>query len=117
MIRRPPRSTLFPYTTLFRSMAQAGITVVGEFHYLHRGGNAMADAVIEAAAQVGIRLTLLDTCYLRGGLESFHDADASAWAARVDELRDGDTVRIGAAIHSVRAVDAVSARIVANWAN
>src|SRR3712207_7933129 len=24
MIRRPPRSTLFPYTTLFRSVAQAG---------------------------------------------------------------------------------------------
>src|SRR2546427_6196347 len=24
MIRRPPRSTLFPYTTLFRSRAQAG---------------------------------------------------------------------------------------------
>src|SRR2546428_9106830 len=24
MIRRPPRSTLFPYTTLFRSLAQAG---------------------------------------------------------------------------------------------
>src|SRR5690349_24260029 len=27
MIRRPPRSTLFPYTTLFRSSASAGITV------------------------------------------------------------------------------------------
>src|SRR2546422_8929340 len=27
MIRRPPRSTLFPYTTLFRSLAPAGITV------------------------------------------------------------------------------------------
>src|SRR5260370_37254851 len=25
MIRRPPRSTLFPYTTLFRSLAEAGI--------------------------------------------------------------------------------------------
>src|SRR5258705_5005395 len=25
MIRRPPRSTLFPYTTLFRSMAAAGV--------------------------------------------------------------------------------------------
>src|SRR5258708_18182718 len=25
MIRRPPRSTLFPYTTLFRSMAGSGI--------------------------------------------------------------------------------------------
>src|SRR3712207_8470020 len=24
MIRRPPRSTLFPYTTLFRSMARSG---------------------------------------------------------------------------------------------
>src|SRR5438067_10726929 len=26
MIRRPPRSTLFPYTTLFRSGAPAGVT-------------------------------------------------------------------------------------------
>src|SRR2546426_7846660 len=25
MIRRPPRSTLFPYTTLFRSLEEAGI--------------------------------------------------------------------------------------------
>src|SRR5258707_7596537 len=25
MIRRPPRSTLFPYTTLFRSVSQSGI--------------------------------------------------------------------------------------------
>src|SRR5256885_8343381 len=28
MIRRPPRSTLFPYTTLFRSLLQ-GVMVVG----------------------------------------------------------------------------------------
>src|SRR3989449_6071698 len=27
MIRRPPRSTLFPYTTLFRSLADAGFEV------------------------------------------------------------------------------------------
>src|SRR2546421_8826751 len=27
MIRRPPRSTLFPYTTLFRSVPRAGIGV------------------------------------------------------------------------------------------
>src|SRR2546422_11496661 len=26
MIRRPPRSTLFPYTTLFRSLPNAGIS-------------------------------------------------------------------------------------------
>src|SRR2546422_4780039 len=27
MIRRPPRSTLFPYTTLFRSLAREGVEV------------------------------------------------------------------------------------------
>src|SRR3712207_7497854 len=27
MIRRPPRSTLFPYTTLFRSQGQGGLAV------------------------------------------------------------------------------------------
>src|SRR5258708_10472957 len=28
MIRRPPRSTLFPYTTLFRSISKSGCTMV-----------------------------------------------------------------------------------------
>src|SRR3712207_9246073 len=36
MIRRPPRSTLFPYTTLFRSRAPA------------RGGRLMAEIVLQA---------------------------------------------------------------------
>ena len=100
----------------FAEMALAGITVVGEFHYLHRGGNAMGEAVIQAAAEAGVRLTLLDACYLRGGLDCFRDRGPGAWAARVDELRESETVRIGAAIHSVRAVDADSARSVAEWA-
>src|SRR2546430_7481380 len=30
MIRRPPRSTLFPYTTLFRSRAAEQVIVLGE---------------------------------------------------------------------------------------
>src|SRR5258707_5204550 len=30
MIRRPPRSTLFPYTTLFRSQALPGFTAGGD---------------------------------------------------------------------------------------
>src|SRR2546426_5284391 len=29
MIRRPPRSTLFPYTTLFRSIGEGGVKVSG----------------------------------------------------------------------------------------
>src|SRR5260221_9255827 len=31
MIRRPPRSTLFPYTTLFRSVALTGLTIAEYF--------------------------------------------------------------------------------------
>src|SRR2546426_6328933 len=34
MIRRPPRSTLFPYTTLFRSWRDAGF-VLGNHTYSH----------------------------------------------------------------------------------
>src|SRR3712207_8574546 len=30
MIRRPPRSTLFPYTTLFRSVPAAGVSAPGK---------------------------------------------------------------------------------------
>jgi formiminoglutamate deiminase len=111
--------------SVFREMLHAGITAVGEFHYLHRYGNDLGEALIEAAKAEGIRITLLDACYLRGGVDgrplegvqrSFSDGDAERWAARVDELRGGDGARIGAAIHSVRAVDPSSMRIVAGWA-
>src|SRR3712207_7466664 len=33
MIRRPPRSTLFPYTTLFRSFKSANVNVNGNYAY------------------------------------------------------------------------------------
>src|SRR3712207_7576443 len=42
MIRRPPRSTLFPYTTLFRSAAGAA-QVGGAFVGNHKMCNAIAD--------------------------------------------------------------------------
>src|SRR3712207_7370140 len=47
MIRRPPRSTLFPYTTLFRSLAQPAVARRA------RAGVRLAD---EAEARVGERL-------------------------------------------------------------
>ncbi len=116
----------------FGEMALAGITAVGEFHYLHHGPggapyddpNEIGAALIAAAREAGIRVTLLDTCYLQGGVgeplnevqRRFADADADAWADRVDGLSDADGVRIGAAIHSVRAVDPASAARVAAWA-
>jgi len=110
---------------MFREMLRAGITAVGEFHYLHALGNELGDELIEAAEREGIRITLLDACYLRGGMDgrplegvqqSFSDGDAQSWARRMDEFEDGEGVRIGAAIHSVRAVDPHSMRTVAEWA-
>lgn len=110
---------------VFREMLEAGITAVGEFHYLHGHGNELGEALIDAAREEGIRITLIDACYLRGGLDgtpldpeqmSFSDGDADSWARRVDDLVDADGVRIAAAIHSVRAVDAESMRIVATYA-
>jgi formiminoglutamate deiminase len=125
-----PDSMLALARAAFGEMALAGITLVGEFHYLHRGAdgrpyedpNAMGAAVIRAAREAGVRLTLLDACYLHGGLEPdpvqkrFFDASADAWAERVGLLSPGHGVRIGAAIHSIRAVQPESAATVAAWA-
>ncbi|HEY5853411.1 MAG TPA: formimidoylglutamate deiminase [Aldersonia sp.] len=126
------------YRTLARAvyaeMALAGITTVGEFHYLHHDAdgrryadpNAMAHALIDAARAVGIRLTLLDTCYLSAGLDGaplagtqlrFGDGTAADWAERAHALpKSRDDVHIGAAIHSVRAVPFHQMRTVVDWA-
>jgi len=119
----------------YAEMALTGIGAVGEFHYLHhdRGGvpyaepNAMAEAVIAAAWEVGLRICLLDTCYLRAGFDGeepapaqlrFVHPDAEAWAIGAAELAarhaDNPAVVIGAAIHSVRAVDEASLSTVAS---
>ena len=116
----------------FGEMALAGITTVGEFHYLHHGPggtryedpNALDQAVIAAAREAGIRITLLDTCYLHGGIGReaegvqlrFSDGSAEDWAERVDGIEPGAGARVGAAIHSVRAVDPEAAARVAAFA-
>jgi formiminoglutamate deiminase len=108
---------------VYGEMALAGITAVGEFHYLHHGpdgvpyadANAMGDALIAAAAAAGIRITLLDTLYLSSSVDGrplegvqrrFGDANPEAWAERVAELTAAPHAKIGSAIHSVRAVPA-----------
>ena len=109
----------------FAEMALAGITTVHEFHYLHQP-SGMDDAVFEAAAEAGVRLVLLDTCYLRAGFgdeallpaqQRFSDGDVDSWAARASALaaRFPD-VTVGAAVHSVRSVDQASMEVVAGWA-
>ena len=138
-----PESYLALARAVYAEMALAGITCVGEFHYLHHGPdgkpyadpNTMGRAMIEAAGQAGIRITLLDTCYLSGGLSQdgsprplegtqlrFGDRDGEAWAARAEALgadRHGllsPLARAGAAIHSVRAVPPGQMHPVIAWA-
>jgi formiminoglutamate deiminase len=108
---------------VYAEMALAGVTAVGEFHYLHHapGGaryadpNAMGHALLAAAAEAGIRITLLDTLYLTSTVDGtalagaqlrFGDADLAGWVARAAGLRTGPHARRGAAVHSVRAVPA-----------
>src|SRR2546430_16417112 len=43
MIRRPPRSTLFPYTTLFRSISTSGWRLVHQEQTRERPENDIAD--------------------------------------------------------------------------
>ncbi|MFE3630052.1 formimidoylglutamate deiminase [Streptomyces goshikiensis] len=117
---------------VYAEMALAGITNVGEFHYVHHAPsgtsyadpNAMGEALIEAAAAAGIRITLLDTAYLSAGFGQapsphqlrFSDGTADAWAERVSALKPRAHALIGAAIHSVRAVPAGQLATVAGWA-
>ena len=118
---------------VYAEMVAVGITTVGEFHYLHHGPdgtayddpNVMGEALLQAGREAGLRVTLLDTCYLAAGIGRpaegvqlrFSDGNADAWAARLGRVRQpGDDARWGAAIHSVRAVPAEQLPVVAAWA-
>ncbi|WP_375386303.1 formimidoylglutamate deiminase [uncultured Microbacterium sp.] len=128
MYRAAGRLTPDSYRALaaavFSEMVATGWTSVGEFHYVHHrpDGSAYPDhameiALADAAAEAGIRLVLLDTCYLAGGIgrplskeqTRFGDADVDEWLSRwrsLHEALDGRSplVTLGAALHSVRAV-------------
>jgi formiminoglutamate deiminase len=129
---------------VYAEMARAGVSCAGEFHYLHHQAsgrpydepNAMGQALVAAAASAGLRLTLLDACYLAGGLDRdggvvpldgpqlrFGDGDGSGWAARMagfgldEHGMISPRARAGAAIHSVRAVPPEQMGPVVAWAH
>ena len=129
---------------VYAEMALAGVTCVGEFHYLHHapGGKPYSDPnevgrlLVSAAAAAGIRITLLDTCYLAAGFAPdgeplplsgpqlrFGDGSAASWASRMADFgcdslgMVGSRARLGAAIHSVRAVPPAEMGEVMAWSH
>src|SRR3712207_8794420 len=83
MVRRPPRSTLFPYTTLFRSP----------------GATAIADATCGMDRAVG------DTA---PGVQEVERRATSASSRRCRRTRGADGARRGRASHARRAGEARS---------
>ncbi|HET6361748.1 MAG TPA: formimidoylglutamate deiminase [Gemmatimonadota bacterium] len=102
----------------FDEMRDGGITTVGEFHYLHHATeerDASFDAIVlEAAAEVGIRLVLLQSYYETGGIgrplgsaqRRFAVGSVAEYWDRFDRLAeriDPATQSLGVAPHSIRA--------------
>jgi len=126
--RMDPDSTYAVATQLYAEMLEAGYTTVCEFHYVHHRPDgtpyadpaAMSKALIAAAHDTGIRMTLLPVLYMTGGF------DGRALSARqqrfghgvedflrlIDGLRalPHDRLRIGCAFHSLRAVPEAAMR-------
>lgn len=115
-------------TQLYAEMLEAGYTSVCEFHYLHHAPDgraydeptAMSQALVAAARDAGIRLTLLPVLYMAGGFDGRalgdrqkrfgHDVDGYLRLFHTLHAQQGDTLRVGCALHSLRAVPADAMR-------
>jgi formimidoylglutamate deiminase len=120
----------------FLEMVRAGITTVGEFHYLHNAPNGtpyqdpnlLAHRVIAAAMSVGLRIVLLRSAYLRSGHQLPPDPgqrrffeQTDAFLSNIASLRasysaDSADVQFGVAPHSIRAVPLEELRQIVSWA-
>ena len=116
---------------LYVEMLKAGYTQVCEFHYVHHRPDgapyaqreAMSLALIEAAKETGIALTLLPVLYMTGGFDGralgerqrrFGHAEVSDYLRLLEALRTHESpgVRVGIALHSLRAVPETAMRTV-----
>ena len=127
--RFTPESLYAVAAQLYAEMLAAGYTTVCEFHYLHHAPDgrpyadpaAMSQALVQAAHDTGIRLTLLPVLYMTGGFDGRplgerqkrFGHDVESYLRLLDGLRaerSGDMVRIGCALHSLRAVPEAAMR-------
>jgi 5-methylthioadenosine/S-adenosylhomocysteine deaminase len=72
----------------FAEMLKAGVTTVADFFYLHDGGNENAMAVVDAAAQVGIRVVLARAMYDWTGAPTRYQETPADSVRRFHELDD-----------------------------
>ncbi len=111
---------------LYAEMLEAGYTTVCEFHYLHHAPDgrpyddpaAMSRALIAAARETGIRMTLLPVLYMAGGFDGRslndrqrrfgHDIDGYLRLFETLHREQDDMLRVGCALHSLRAVPEVA---------
>ncbi len=104
----------------FGEMLAAGITTVGEFHYLHHDerceGYAFDEIVLKAAADAGIRIVLLNAYYAAGGIgeplegaqRRFGSPSLDVFWSQMDRLEtliDRSLQTLGVVAHSIRAAD------------
>lgn len=114
----------------FSEMRNAGITAVGEFHYVHHERDedyALDEVLLEAAAEAGIRIVLLEAFYatgavgrpLEGAQRRFATTSLPTFVQRLDALSvglDRSTQSLGAVAHSIRAASPEQIREVYNEA-
>ncbi|MFN2407647.1 MAG: formimidoylglutamate deiminase [Pyrinomonadaceae bacterium] len=123
----------------FLEMALAGITAVGEFHYLHHAPdgsryddpNLLEREVIRAARDVGLRIALLRVAYARAGYQTepnsqqirFIENSPDEYLSHLEkllaapELNNTQEAWVGVAPHSVRAVPLDYLKTVVEFAN
>ncbi len=128
-----PDSLFDDAVRLYRLMLRSGYTTVGEFHYVHHRPDGtpydcperLADVLIRAATEAGIRICMLPVVYQRGGFDDRPLVDAqrrfalsgSQAVEMLDALRtawgDHPLVEFGLALHSLRAVppDSIEATV------
>src|SRR2546422_10170131 len=111
MIRRPPRSTLFPYTTLFRSLNRGGVSEVVQVA-------ARPDAIGE------VREPLLHDAWRRGAVAVSGQLDPGAVRAAPDRYcvfhHDGGTwmlihSRHSAVLEAIHRGEAFLSRLEGEW--
>lgn len=126
--RMTPESTYAVAAQLYAEMLEAGYTHVCEFHYVHHRPDgtpyedpaAMSRALVAAARDTGIRMTLLPVLYMTGGFDGRalsarqqrfgHDVDG--FLRLLDSLHplQDESLRVGCAFHSLRAVPEAAMR-------